>query len=69
MAAPFSMNGSFCCSMLSLAFGVISVLDFSLSNNCVVVSHCSFNLQFPKAMVFPVAMYGCENWTVKKAEH
>ena len=21
-----------------------------------------------KAMVFPVAMYGCENWTVKKAE-
>ena len=22
-----------------------------------------------KAMVFPVAMYGCENWTVKKAEH
>ena len=22
-----------------------------------------------KAMVFPVVMYGCENWTVKKAEH
>ena len=22
-----------------------------------------------KAMVFPVAAYGCENWTVKKAEH
>ena len=21
-----------------------------------------------KAMVFPVIMYGCENWTVKKAE-
>ena len=21
-----------------------------------------------KAMVFPVAMYGCENWTMKKAE-
>ena len=21
-----------------------------------------------KAMVFPVVMYGCENWTVKKAE-
>ena len=21
-----------------------------------------------KAMVFPVAMYGCENWTIKKAE-
>ena len=24
---------------------------------------------FIKAMVFPVAMYGCESWTVKKAEH
>ena len=22
-----------------------------------------------KAMVFPVVMYGCETWTVKKAEH
>ena len=22
----------------------------------------------PKAMVFPAGMYGCENWTVKKAE-
>ena len=22
-----------------------------------------------KAMVFPVVMYGCENWTVQKAEH
>ena len=22
-----------------------------------------------KAMVFPVLMYGCESWTIKKAEH
>ena len=22
-----------------------------------------------KAMVFPIVMYGCENWTIKKAEH
>ena len=22
-----------------------------------------------KVMVFPVAMYGCESWTIKKAEH
>ena len=22
-----------------------------------------------KAMVFPVVMYGCENWIIKKAEH
>ena len=22
-----------------------------------------------KAMIFPVAMYGCESWTIKKVEH
>ena len=22
-----------------------------------------------KSMVFPVVMYGCESWTIKKAEH
>ena len=22
-----------------------------------------------KAIVFPVVMYGCESWTIKKAEH
>ena len=26
------------------------------------------NVCLVKAMVFPVVMYGCENWTVKKAE-
>ena len=27
------------------------------------------NVYLVKAMVFPVVMYGCESWTVKKAEH
>ena len=27
------------------------------------------NVRLIKAMVFPVVMYGCESWTVKKAEH
>ena len=26
-------------------------------------------ISYAKAMVFPVVMYGCESWTVKKAEH
>ena len=37
--------------------------------------NCTFDLHFSnkkvrlvKAMVFPVVMYGCERWTVKKAE-
>ena len=27
------------------------------------------NVHLVKAMVFPVVMYGCESWTVKKAKH
>ena len=26
-------------------------------------------VQLFKAMVFPVVMYGCESWTIKKVEH
>ena len=26
-------------------------------------------IRLVKAMVFPVVMYGCESWTIKKAEH
>ena len=29
----------------------------------------STKVRLVKAMVFPVIMYGCESWTVKKAEH
>ena len=27
------------------------------------------NVPLVKAMVFPVVMYGCESWTIKKADH
>ena len=29
----------------------------------------STKVRLVKAMAFPVVMYGCESWTVKKAEH
>ena len=29
----------------------------------------STNVHIVKPMVFPVVMYGCESWTIKKAEH
>ena len=38
---------------------ILKSRDISLPTNVHVV----------KAMVFPVVMYGCESWTVKKAEH
>ena len=40
--------------------------------NCILKSRditLSTKVHLVKAMVFPVVMYGCESWTVKKAEH
>ena len=31
--------------------------------------HLLTKIHLVKAMIFPVVMYGCESWTVKKAEH
>ena len=31
--------------------------------------HVPTKVHLVKAMVFPVDMYGCESWTIKKAEH
>ena len=30
---------------------------------------CQKKVRLVKGMVFPVVMYGCESWTIKKAEH
>ena len=38
---------------------ILKSVDITLPTNVCVV----------KAMVFPVVMYGCESWTIKKAEH
>ena len=38
---------------------ILKSRDISLSTKVCLV----------KAMVFPVVMYGCESWTIKKAEH
>ena len=50
------------CSMEEKLTNVGSILksrDFTLPTKVHLV----------KAMVFPVVMYGCESWTIKKAEH
>ena len=39
--------------------GILKSRDISLPTKVCLV----------KAMVFPVVMYGCESWTIKKAEH
>ena len=37
--------------------------------HCIDVPHFIYPSIIVKAMVFPVVMYGCENWTIKKDEH
>ena len=45
---------------------VISNLDSILKSRDITLPT---KVCLVKAMVFPVVMYGCESWTVKKAEH
>ena len=45
---------------------VMTNLDSILKNRDIILPT---KVHLAKAMVFPVVMYGCESWTVKKAEH
>ena len=51
---------------LLLGRKVITSLDSILKSRDIILST---KVRLVKAMVFPVVMYGCESWTVKKAEH
>ena len=51
--------------MLVLVREVMTNLDSILKSKDIILPT---NVHLVKAMVFPVVMYGCENWTVKKAE-
>ena len=51
---------------LLLGRKVMSNLDSILKNRGITLP---IKVHVVKAMVFPVVMYGCESWTIKKAEH
>ena len=51
---------------LLLGRKVMTNLDSILQNRHITLPT---KIHLVKAMVFPVVMYGCESWTVKKAEH
>ena len=57
---------------LLLGRKVMTKLVITFMHNSILKSR---DITFPrkvhlvKAMVFPVVMYGCESWTIKKAEH
>ena len=50
---------------LLLGRKVMTNLDSVLKSRDITLST---NVHLVKAMVFPVVMYGCESWTIKKAE-
>ena len=51
---------------LLLGRKVITNLESTLKSREI---NLATKVHLVKAMVFPVVMYGCESWTVKKAEH
>ena len=51
---------------LLLGSKVMTNLDSTLKSRDITLSTM---VRLVKAMVFPVVMYGCESWTIKKAEH
>ena len=53
-------------SCLFLGRKVMTNLDGILNSRDITLST---KVRLVKAMVFPVVMYGCESWTMKKAEH
>ena len=58
---PFVTN-----SWTFLGRKVMTKLDSILKNRNITLPR---KIHLVKAMVFPVIMYGCESWTIKKAEH
>ena len=54
------------CFHLLLGRKVMTNLDSILKSRDITLST---KVHIVKAMVFPVVMYGCESWTIKKAEH
>ena len=51
---------------LLLGRKVMTILDSIFKSRDVTLPT---KVRLAKAMVFPVVMYGCESWTIKKAEH
>ena len=51
--------------LLLLGREVMTNLDSILKSRDITLST---KIHLVKAMVFPVVMYGCESWTIKKAE-
>ena len=54
----------FCLALIE-NYILVMFLIFKMSRNITLPT----KVHLVKAMVFPVVIYGCESWTIKKAEH
>ena len=64
-----------CCYLLAIVIttvvATIDIIEEVKTEDSILKSRditLSTNVHLVKAMVFPVVMYGCESWTIKKAE-
>ena len=73
-------SGESLCIFSSLLHFLFSLQSSWMVHWEILMNHCLFlvcarlwvnatKARLVKAVVFPVVMYGCENWTIKKAEH
>ena len=69
LGSKITADGDHSCEIkrhLLLGRKVMTNLDSILKSKDIALTT---KVHLVKAMVFPVVMYGCESWTVKKAEH
>ena len=69
LGSKITADGDCICEIkrrLLLGWKIMTNLDSILKSRDITLPT---KVHLVKAMVFPVVMYGCESWTVKKAEH
>ena len=68
LGSKITANGDYSCEIkrhFLLGIEVMTNLDSILKSTAITLPT---KVHLVKAMVFPVVMYGCESWTVRKAE-
>ena len=77
LSHPYMTTGKTTALARRTFVGKVMSLVFNMLSRLVITSHSilksrditlSTKVRLVKAMIFPVVMYGCESWTVKKAE-
>ena len=69
LGSKITADGDCSCEIkrcLLLGRKVMTNLDSKLKSRDIILPT---KVRIVKAMVFPVVIYGCESWTIKKAEH